>query len=179
MSLEIVFAIRNGDLQVVESYLAHKGDPNYIDDEGTTILILAINNRQVEMVYLLLEAGADEYLEIMDLLIQYGADINYVDPYFGTPLHEFARPWVYEPFLEFMLEKGADPNIQPGVYWEPGWTPLHFAVRNKNVGGVELLLKYGAQKNMKAFDGRTPMDFAKQHLDSQDARDLAIIDLLK
>lgn len=73
------------------------------------------------------------------------------------------------------------PNIQPGIYWGLGWTPLHFAVFNGNVDGVELLLHYGARKDIKTFNGDTPMDFAQRRYrrNSEDTRMTAIIGLLK
>lgn len=46
---------------------------------------------------------------------------------------------------EVLLKKGADPNLQRGTDM---WTPLHMAAANVYIVGVELLLKFNANKGM-------------------------------
>ena len=57
---------------------------------------------------------------------------------------------------QFLLEKGADPNIQVGS----SGTPLHLAVYAKSVPMAELLLKYKADINAKVqyFNVGVPPD---------------------
>jgi ankyrin repeat protein len=47
--------------------------------------------------------------------------------------------------LKLLLENGADP-AQRGIN---DWTPLHFAVAERDIGVVKLLLAYGADPDLK------------------------------
>jgi len=42
-----------------------------------------------------------------------------------------------------------------------GLTAMHMAALNDDVKGVELLLRYGADKDCKAEDGQTALDMAR------------------
>src|SRR5574343_1244033 len=54
---------------------------------------------------------------------------------------------------EFLLKKGADPNIKNNI----GETPLHQATENSQAKLVKLLLKYKADPNSQQNDGNTPL----------------------
>jgi uncharacterized protein len=70
------------------------------------------------------------------LLIQYGADINYVDDeYRSTPLGYAAR-WGHVAMVKLLLENGANPN-KSGDSWS---TPLAWA-RKKNHAEIERVLQ--------------------------------------
>ena len=69
------------------------------------------------------------------LLIQHGADINYVDDeYRSTPLGYAAR-WGHTAMVKLLLENGADPN-KSGASWS---TPIAWA-RKKNQAEIEKIL---------------------------------------
>ena len=74
------------------------------------------------------------------LLIEQGADIDYVDDeYRSTPLGYAAR-WGHVPIVNFLLDSGADPN-KSGAPWS---TPIAWA-RKKNHTDIErFLLEAGA-----------------------------------
>jgi len=55
-------------------------------------------------------------------------------------------------FVESLLEKGANPNLQETIYKT---APLHVAVRRKNPEIVNLLLEKGADPNIKTHEGYT------------------------
>lgn len=44
-----------------------------------------------------------------------------------------------------------------------GWTPLYYAASNGNLEVCKLLIKLGADKNIKSNEGKTPYDIAKEH----------------
>lgn len=56
--------------------------------------------------------------------------------------------------VEFLLMKGADPNLQDK---EQKWTPLHFAARDQKLSIVKLLLQYGADIDRVDTFGNTPL----------------------
>lgn len=71
------------------------------------------------------------------LLIDYGADVNYVDgEYRSTPLGYAAR-WGHREIVELLLERGADPN-KAGAPWA---TPLAWAQKKNHVEIERLLLQ--------------------------------------
>ena len=75
------------------------------------------------------------------LLIQYGADVNYLDDeYRSTPLGYAAR-WGHIAMVKLLLESGADPN-KSGATWS---TPLAWS-RKKNHQDVERILREAGAK---------------------------------
>jgi ankyrin repeat protein len=103
---------------------------------------------------LLWEASLAENYEIVDLLIQNGANV-YAENNTGiTPFHLVAargNPRLVRPFLA----SGADINGR-NRFQE---TPLHVAVRENNQAIVQLLLSYpGIEVNLLDEDGHTALD---------------------
>ncbi|KAM3142490.1 hypothetical protein pb186bvf_005392 [Paramecium bursaria] len=92
-----------------------------------TALHYAVNNRNIEIAQILLEAGADansptkmgttplhlaclrHCIELVQLLIQYKVDINCYDSQRNTPLHMAAESGD-EDILDFLLKNGANAN---------------------------------------------------------------------
>jgi len=76
-----------------------------------------------------------------ELLLKHGAEINSVDEeYQSTPLGMAVR-WGYPEMVQFLLAKGADPNIA-GAPWA---TPMAWAVKKNRTEIHELLTKAGAR----------------------------------
>ena len=44
-----------------------------------------------------------------------------------------------------------------------GYTPLHDAVWHGHVEGTEVLIDAGARKDLRGFDGKTPLQLAKEY----------------
>lgn len=84
-------------------------------------------------------------VNLVQFLIDYGADINAKDKYGWTPLHYAV---LYERYdaARFFLDKGADPNVEE----INGRTPLYCAAERDNVGMLSLLLNKGA--NFRVID---------------------------
>jgi hypothetical protein len=74
----------------------------------------------------------------------------------------------FEDAEELLRDKGADPNAA----YEDGTTGLHMAALNNSAEWASLLLRYGANKELKTERGATALDFAKNESYH------AIIDLL-
>jgi hypothetical protein len=59
-------------------------------------------------------------------------------------------------------DPGANGKLDPNVCYSAGrMTSMHMAALNDDVEGVQLLLKYGADKEFKSEDGETALDMAK------------------
>ncbi|KAL8287032.1 hypothetical protein RQP46_004038 [Phenoliferia psychrophenolica] len=69
-----------------------------------------------------------------------------------------------EAFLRGEDEAGKGVPLDVNVVGEGdgGLTGLHIAAFNDDVEGVRMLLKYGARKDVRAKDGATPVDCARQ-----------------
>jgi ankyrin repeat protein len=98
--------------------------------------------------------GAPRNLEIVDLLLEHGADPDAQDAAGTTPLIE-AVNFGAVANAELLLRKGANPNL-PNLN---GDTPLHRAV-SRDFVMTKLLLENSANPNLKNKRGRTPLHYA-------------------
>ena len=120
---------------------------NFINPNGTTALHQAV---------------FQNHHDIVNLLIERGADPNIGDENVWTPLH-----WAVErrrmDMVKLLLNRGADPNKM-----SKKWTPLHEAVLNGSKSTVQLLLDKGALPNLPGVSvpggvsGRTAMEMAER-----------------
>jgi ankyrin repeat protein len=122
---------------------------------------------------LLLEAGANpndgesafhaaerNHVEALELLLEFGVDLNDRGDWGNTPLYFLLRYWDVgrmEPVgrgLRWLLDHGADPNVACGQERE---SSLHVAARlGQAPEVVQLLLDHGADVHARRGDGRTP-----------------------
>ncbi len=100
-------------------------------------------------------------LEIARFLIEHGADVNASTTHFkSTPLHS-ACFFANLSFVELFLKNNANVNVQN---LEEN-TPLHFAVQNKCIEIVKLLLSVdGIDAFHKNIYGQTPLDLVPSNL---------------
>ena len=67
-----------------------------------------------------------------------------------------------ELFLKGEDEGSNGVKLSPDVTYSTGnMTAMHMAALNDDVKGIELLLRYGADKNFKSEEGETALDMAK------------------
>jgi ankyrin repeat protein len=129
-NFQIFEAIFASDLSTVRKLLAEGSDLSQLDSEQCfTPLMQAINLGEVEIVQVLLEAGADIHFS----------------PYFeDTPLGLAALTENLE-IVKLLLKFGANPDNGGEC------PPLYWAVEHKNIKMIQLLLEAGANIN-----GSTP-----------------------
>ena len=151
-------AARRGDVEAVRSLLRDGADPNLAAGDGLTALHVAAEQGFVEVVELLLDAGANAT-----------AKTN-IGEY--EPLHLASR-FGHAEVVRVLLEAGAEPAA---VATTTGVSPLHLAAKAPNgEEAVRVLLEHGAPVDPReSAAGQTPLMFAASY-----GRDAAIRELLE
>jgi ankyrin repeat protein len=127
-------SIEKGTINEIQDYL--NGDKNLNSDfQIQSILHYAINNCE------------NNYFETIELLINNGVDINsHHSKFFETPLHRLcARINPHIDIITMILEKGAEVNATN----ISGKTPIFYCNFSYSVELLNLLIKYGANINIK------------------------------
>jgi ankyrin repeat protein len=178
--------VQRNDLDAVRALLEYGAQVNVQDQHGRTPLSLSIVHGNLELIRLLLTAGADPSVgeppvlvavtrgrnDVIRLLAEHGANLNRGAKNY-TPLLAAMRD---ASTLQALLDSGADPNL--GTTKE-GNTPLHVAAAAGNADSVKVLLAHGADAAAKNADGETAYDFARKKLDPQQAAAAEILNLLQ
>lgn len=165
-SKELLNSIHSVNLEAVQ---------HWIDDGGDASLLIELPSGKKSLLQLLIDAieeDADKttYVEMMQLLIKNGADVNYANDVSFSPvfsLIDLEKPHL----LELILEHGASLN---GINDELE-TPLLRAAKNGSIQIMTVLLKYADQKLINtagSYFAKTPLGIAFFKAD------MALIELL-
>ena len=171
----LLYAARDGRLEIARTLVTAKADVNQVDANGITPLITAITNNHVD---------------VARFLIDHGADIQISDWYGRTPLWAavetrnmdvdnatFVNSIDRAPFLDLiriLLERGADPNVRMkevppirrqflrttgSLSWVDftGQTPFLTASLAGDLTVMRLLLAHGADPHIPTFAGTTAL----------------------
>ena len=152
-------------LAIVNLLLEHGANPNVqlmfkpanlngtTNTRGSTPLIRAANNGDVEVVKLLLAHGADATLYMADR---------------QTPIHAVITGRAPEPqaleLIKLLHDAGTDVNVVALVNHPEeirGGTALHYAVRKRQKDVIKLLASYGIDVNAVDQDGLTALDYTQ------------------
>ena len=140
----LMVSSRIGDQDISKELLLRGANPNLINKSGASALLWAVANGSVETVEMLLEKGAD---------------LNYVDgrgnSAFGLAARVSYEDKSYE-LMTIMLAKGADINIKDSG----GVTPLMYAIYSTDFDKVDFLLRKGADVTIKNNEGQSAVDIA-------------------
>lgn len=161
-------ATRTGDIRAMKRRIAQGANVNGIEDNGLTMLTSACSywRRGGPRSF---ERQQTKICEMVEILIDNGADVNLLDNWRGRgPLHVAIRRKMSR-VVELLLAKGADPNLKD----REGNIPLHSAMaRHLSPDGtvkateeiVRLLVAKGADVNAKNDQGVTPLTSARGSL---------------
>lgn len=123
MEDNICWAVANGDIETIKLLISSTISANYkCINSGHSLLNIAVEN---------------EKLEVVKILLQNGADINFKSYQGWTPLH-------------VAVDISIDGTIQSGASLEEVPTEL-----------IKYLLDNGADKSIFESNGNTPIDIAK------------------
>lgn len=150
---EFIANVCIGRTDLVLEHLKRGVDINSFDSEGETALYAA---------------SSRGYLEISQILIEYGADVNRgTEEEDITPLMAICRSSLIsndpnmklyqKKMVELLIKSGSDVNKQD----QKGETALHGACRNRLSEIVALLIKAGAKVDIESEKG-TALDLAKK-----------------
>lgn len=167
-------AIARGDIVAMKRAIAKGADVNAIGRTSKRTMLTAACNygRYDEKLWKTPKLRQQKIREMLELLIDSGADINTKDKFGYTALCLVtSNPYKRHPasvatvkehkkLVAMLLTKGADVNTK----YENGNTPLHNAVgasfHSDNLEVVELLIQSGADVNAKNNKGETPLKWA-------------------
>ena len=166
----LLMNVANEDATEVVAFLLERGaDPN-VTAPHQSALGNAMWRQDAEIIELLLKHGAktdfsygrdrdwqrapledavsSNKIELVELLLKYDADINLCPADVAqTPLlRAVDSSSVSFEMIEFLLERGANPNV--GGHSAPSLLPLTAAVYKRGLPTIKLLVKHGADVNL-------------------------------
>ncbi len=133
---ELVYwtAVRSGDIDKIRRHLETDFSPNTPDSKGNTPLMYGVKLGNMEMI---------------DMLLDYGAKISQKDPY-GNTVVMWAASLGKGAILRRLIDAGADIDHQN----KDGATPLIQAVKGDQTESVRILLAAGADPRLADYTGR-------------------------
>ncbi|XP_069669376.1 ankyrin repeat domain-containing protein 1-like [Periplaneta americana] len=134
-------ASKSGNATLVMGLLQVGTNFSITDEKTRTPLHVAADYSQVDVVRILLDAGAP----VNGKSKKYNATAMH----YGCPFPEV---------LYLLLDRGASLEERSAS----GGTPLHWAAWNNGLKGAQALVARGADIHARAFDGNTPLQWAQQ-----------------
>ncbi|CEJ55150.1 hypothetical protein PMG11_01425 [Penicillium brasilianum] len=123
----------------------------------STIFRKSVNKKDKYGRTALFQAAWRGHKEIIQLLLEKGADVNAKDDYGGTALIQAAKGG-HEAIVHLLLKKGAFMNMRDDYVG----TALSTAAEGGHDAIVQLLLEKGADVTIKDIDGRTALTWAAE-----------------
>ena len=147
--ISIIEACRRGNLKVVKWYI------EYADYSREILKNHCANHISLFPVNAAIKEG---HIEVVELLLAAGADVNQAGDYGDTPLH-CASGKGHTEIVKLLLAAGADVNQANNS----GWTPLQDSCQSGHSEVVSMLLAAGADVNKAENHGKTPLYIASEY----------------
>jgi uncharacterized protein len=172
--LRLTEAVKANDIATVRALLDKRVDVNAVEADGTTALHWATDHEAIEIMQLLIRAGANVkatnrygatplWLAALNgnaatigILLEAGADAAAASPEGETALMVAARTGTLDA-VNALLARGADPNAKES--WR-GQTALMWAAAEGHAAVIPALVARGANLHERSSGGFTPILFA-------------------
>lgn len=170
----LIIAVGNSYIDTAKILIENGANINAVDIEGWSALSYAVNNGDIEIAKLLLTNKAkikgelllaikspivESRINIMKLLIENGANINYTDEDGFNPLNIAIESGDME-LTKFLITNGANVNslMQDGV------SLIGYAIAQNNMDLLQILIENGANVNYTNGDSwaNTPLQTASR-----------------
>lgn len=157
-------AVSSASIDSVSRLLKAGADPNACGNPTELLYDAARSKSRDQLVRMLFQGGvrSNEALEsaaraggydLIAMLVENGAEVNFANGIGKTPLHQAAN----YPVARKLIDHGADVSAVDAQ----GWTPLHDAVYAGRTEVVNLLVSYGACPSVANLAGQTPLSMAQ------------------
>lgn len=166
-------------LRCVERLLT-QGNPNFKDQNGVSLLMIAAKLGQIQLAELLMDCGSTvddkdkemktalmyavescygDNVDVVKFLLEKKAKVNTQDLQGNSPLHHSAERGYFNS-MQVLLDFGAYINTEN----KEKNTPLHLASKNGFELCVELLISKKANIYSTNTSNKTPQDLAQEHI---------------
>lgn len=136
--------LKANDYLGIKKYLNNGANPNSTEENGESVLCFALRYH------------CDQ--EILDLLIEKGADLFAID-HEGVSVFDVAVTYNHLPLIERLINEGFDVNHATR---KSGFTPLMGAVCYGRVDVIKKLLDLGVNVQSRDAYGLSAIDFARK-----------------
>ncbi len=136
--------LKGNDYLGIKKYLSNGANPNATEENGESVLCFALRYHCEE--------------EILDLLIQSGADLFAIDNE-GVSVFDVAVTYNHLPLIERLINEGFNVNHATR---KSGFTPLMGAVCYGRVEVIKKLLELGVDVRSRDAYGLSAIDFARK-----------------
>ena len=136
-------SVIRGNVEKTKEFIQSGQDVNMKDKEGFTPLFHAARNGHVEVVKVLIKNGAQ--------VDEVNNEMTKIRPIFG------AIQGNHFEVVKLLIEVGSDVNKEMFL----GATPLIMAIGSKDTGIIKLLLKKGADPDLKNWKGQSAIEVAE------------------
>ena len=138
-------------IAVAQALIDAGADVNAQDDDGVTPLENAINKSDMNLVKMLIAAGA--HIDVQD-----ESNSNEIAPLYVAVSHGIN--YNNTSMAEYLIIAGASVNAMSHIGLGLRQTALHMAAKNNGVAMVELLLRNGADRDLLNINNETAADIA-------------------
>lgn len=141
---EWITLLKANDYLGIKKYLKSGGNPNEVEENGESVICFALRYH------------CDQ--EIIDLLIENGADVNHADNE-GVSVFDVAVTYNNLTLIEQLIKNGFDVNHPTR---QSGFTPLMGAVCYGRTEVIKKLLELGVDVHARDAYGFNAIDFARK-----------------
>jgi ankyrin repeat protein len=160
----LILAISNFKLNAVKTLLKYNADPDKLTPDKLTPLIVAVRVQQTDNARQYRSISSSKgysYLDIIETLIRYDANIDGQDSYGATALN-YSSIYGDLAMTDLLLYYGADKELKS----YDGTTPLMAAIWSGYADVADLLIQKGANLETRDNEGFTPLLVAAQNGDT-------------